>query len=144
MLLSRRSMNRMTWQVQKKTFLQFLRRQNADEGKVKPLELWDKIAFRTSSNTHRKNGFGSVPNWFAKTDRQFVQNSSKNRNQKQIGRELLQKTTENELEQNALIDEERKALKDSEEALVKFPTQYTWKDIYLLIIKKLKSYDRKS
>jgi len=55
------------------------------------------------------------------------------------------KRLEDELEQNALIDEERKKFKRLyEEALQKFPSNYSWKDIINLIIKKLKSNDRKS
>jgi len=55
------------------------------------------------------------------------------------------KQLENELEQNALIDEERKKYKRLyEEALQKFPSNYLWKDIINLIIKKIKSNDRKS
>jgi len=59
--------------------------------------------------------------------------------------EFANKQLENELEQCSLIDEERKKYKRLyEEALQKFPSSYSWKDIINLIIKKIKSYDRKS
>jgi flagellar biosynthesis chaperone FliJ len=132
--------------------LQFLREQNADEGKVREAfgSLTDKIALQGQVQTLTDKITGLEASQID-LQKQIDNLSSKlieeQKSEADWQRELMtaKGQLENELEQNALIDEERKRFKRLyEEALVKFPTQYTWKDIYLLIIKKLKSYDRKS
>jgi N-acetyl-anhydromuramyl-L-alanine amidase AmpD len=51
---------------------------------------------------------------------------------------------ENISELYSVAEEERKKFKRLyESALEKFPSEYSWKDIYQLIIKKIKSYERK-
>lgn len=132
--------------------LRFLREQNADEGKVR--EAWgaltDKIALQGQVQTLTEKITGleaSQIDLQKQIDNLGSKLIEEQKSEADWQRELLtaKRQLENELEQNALIDEERKRFKRLyEEALVKFPTQYTWKDIYLLIIKKLKSYDRKS
>ena len=132
--------------------LQFLREQNADEGKVREAfgSLTDKIALQGQVQTLTEKITGLEASQID-LQKQIDNLSSKlieeQKSEADWQRELLtaKGQLENELEQNALIDEERKRFKRLyEEALVKFPTQFSWKDIYLLIIKKLKSYDRKS
>jgi len=132
--------------------LQFLREQNADEGKVREAfgSLTDKIALQGQVQTLTEKITGLEASQID-LQKQIDNLSSKlieeQKSEADWQKELMtaRNSLENELEQNALIDEERKRFKRLyEEALVKFPTQYTWKDIYLLIIKKLKSYDRKS
>lgn len=132
--------------------LKFLREQNADEGKVR--EAWgaltDKIALQAQVQTLQEKITGLEASQID-LQKQIDDLASKllaeQKSEADWQRELLtaKRQLENELEENALIDEERKRYKRLyEEALTKFPSQYTWKDIYLLIIKKLKSYDRKS
>jgi len=132
--------------------LRFLREQNADEGKVREAfgSLTDKIALQGQVQTLTEKITGLEASQID-LQKQIDNLSSKlieeQKSEADWQKELMtaRNSLENELEQNALIDEERKRFKRLyEEALVKFPTQYTWKDIYLLIIKKLKSYDRKS
>jgi len=132
--------------------LKFLREQNADEGKVR--EAWgaltDKIALQAQVQTLQEKITGLEASQID-LQKQIDNLSSKlleeQKSEADWQKELMtaRNSLENELEQNALIDEERKRFKRLyEEALTKFPSQYTWKDIYLLIIKKLKTYDRKS
>lgn len=132
--------------------LQFLREQNADEGKVREAfgALTDKIALQSQIQTlgEKITDLETSHNDLQKqVDDLSLKLSEEEKSGAYWQSEAItaKKDLENELEENALIDEERKRYKRLyEEALTKFPSQYTWKDIYLLIIKKLKTYDRKS
>ena len=132
--------------------LKFLREQNADEGKVR--EAWgaltDKIALQAQVQTLQEKITGLEASQID-LQKQIDDLASKllaeQKSEADWQKELMtaKNSLENELEQNALIDEERKKYKRLyEEALQKFPTQYTWKDLFNLFIKKLKTYDRKS
>lgn len=132
--------------------LKFLREQNADEGKVR--EAWgaltDKIALQAQIQTLGEKIL-SLETSHNDLQKQVDDLSLKLTEEEKSGAHwqleaiTAKKDLENELEQNALIDEERKRYKRLyEEALSKFPSQYTWKDLFNLFIKKLKSYDRKS
>lgn len=132
--------------------LRFLREQNADEGKVREAfgALTDKIALQAQIQTLGEKIL-SLETSHNDLQKQVDDLSLKLSEEEKSGAHwqaeaiTAKKDLENELEENALIDEERKRYKRLyEEALGKFPSQYTWKDIYSLIIKKLKSYDRKS
>lgn len=132
--------------------LQFLREQNADEGKVREAfgSLTDKIALQGQVQTLQEKITGLEASQID-LQKQIDDLASKllaeQKSEADWQRELMtaRNSLENELEQNALIDEERKRYKRLyEEALGKFPSQYTWKDLFNLFVKKLKSYDRKS
>jgi flagellar biosynthesis chaperone FliJ len=132
--------------------LQFLREQNADEGKVREAfgALTDKIALQAQIQTLGEKIL-SLETSHNDLQKQVDDLSLKLTEEEKSGAHwqaeaiTAKKDLENELEQNALIDEERKRYKRLyEEALSKFPSQYTWKDLFNLFIKKLKSYDRKS
>ncbi len=132
--------------------LRFLREQNADEGKVREAfgALTDKIALQAQIQTLGEKIL-SLETSHNDLQKQVDDLSLKLTEEEKSGAHwqleaiTAKKDLENELEQNALIDEERKRFKRLyEEALGKFPSQYTWKDLFNLFIKKLKSYDRKS
>ena len=132
--------------------LQFLREQNADEGKVREAfgALTDKIALQSQIQTLGEKIL-SLETSHNDLQKQVDDLSLKLSEEEKSGAYwqseaiTAKKDLENELEQNALIDEERKRYKRLyEEALTKFPSQYTWKDLFNLFIKKLKTYDRKS
>lgn len=132
--------------------LRFLREQNADEGKVREAfgALTDKIALQAQIQTLGEKIL-SLETSHNDLQKQVDDLSLKLTEEEKSGAYwhseaiTAKKDLENELEQNALIDEERKRYKRLyEEALGKFPSQYTWKDLFNLFIKKLKSYDRKS
>lgn len=132
--------------------LRFLREQNADEGKVREAfgALTDKIALQAQIQTLGEKIL-SLETSHNDLQKQVDDLSLKLTEEEKSGAHwqleaiTAKKDLENELEQNALIDEERKRFKRLyEEALSKFPSQYTWKDLFNLFVKKLKSYDRKS
>jgi len=132
--------------------LKFLREQNADEGKVREAfgALTDKIALQSQIQTLGEKIL-SLETSHNDLQKQVDDLSLKLTEEEKSGAYwqseaiTAKKDLENELEQNALIDEERKRYKRLyEEALTKFPSQYTWKDLFNLFIKKLKTYDRKS
>ena len=132
--------------------LKFLREQNADEGKVREAfgALTDKIALQAQIQTLGEKIL-SLETSHNDLQKQVDDLSLKLTEEEKSGAHwqaeaiTAKKDLENELEQNALIDEERKRYKRLyEEALGKFPSQYTWKDLFNLFVKKLKSYDRKS
>jgi hypothetical protein len=132
--------------------LRFLREQNADEGKVREAfgALTDKIALQAQIQTLGEKIL-SLETSHNDLQKQVDDLSLKLTEEEKSGAHwqaeaiTAKKDLENELEQNALIDEERKRYKRLyEEALSKFPSQYTWKDLFNLFVKKLKSYDRKS
>jgi hypothetical protein len=132
--------------------LRFLREQNADEGKVREAfgALTDKIALQAQIQTLGEKIL-SLETSHNDLQKQVDDLSLKLTEEEKSGAHwqaeaiTAKKDLENELEQNALIDEERKRYKRLyEEALSKFPSQYTWKDLFNLFIKKLKTYDRKS
>jgi len=132
--------------------LKFLREVNADEGKVREAfgSLTDKIALQGQVQTLQEKITGLEASQIDLqkqiddlASKLLAEQKSEADWQKTI--KTANEQLQNELEQNALIDEERKKYKRLyEEALQKFPSNYSWKDIINLIIKKLKTYARKS
>lgn len=137
---------------QEENILRFLREQEADEGKVREAfgALTDKIALQAQIQTLNEKITGLEASQES-LQKQIDDLSSKLlEDQKTLSdwqSDLLiaKNELENVLEQNILVDEERKKYKRLyENALEKFPSDYSWKDLFNLFIKKLKTYERKS
>lgn len=132
--------------------LKFLREINADEGKVREAfgALTDKVALQAQIQilSEKISDLESSQNKLKEQVTELgtkLQEEQKSEADWQKAVKTANEQLQNELEQNALLDDERKNYKRLyEEALKKFPSNYSWKDIINLIVKKLKSYERKS